>query len=535
METIVVKSVDGSRIERLEKLASSILEDPAAISAISLGKKDTLGLANLLWENARYSEAERLLAAACETHRDFAEARSLYDRIRADRAALFKLDATPCSTRRIHLDTPDLGPFKKPALANLRIKGWVRRTEAEACLVVEEADKPSRTIPLNVNRPDVVAHHKKQGLEDQQVACGFSFAADVTHGVKIALRAGGRDEPLLEIAPVQLQQVLAGKDNWLFLCGDFNKSEDLFTGRNPVTKRDATDWARFAKEATKAVDKAGAKFCMVIAPSKEDVFPELHPFVPASVSLLETVKSAMIFAGEQASAQSGGRSGGGVVCPISRLRETRANYIKTDTHWSDRGAWVCVQDILERFDLDFMEGFSPKFRNLEVVGDLGSKMHPPHRSVKKDWVRQGQHVSMVFDNGVNGSGHIQIFENGAPLRPEKILLFGGSSGEALSKVMSDIFAKVVRINSPSTMPIMDVVRAERPDIVICQTNARFLKRPAKVVDSTFNSALVKLTEDQVPDDWVLPLYGSAGPLALAARRNWGRLKLVLARLWHYRG
>lgn len=527
----MVKSAEGSRTKRLEKLAASLGEDSASLASLSLDRADYIALANLLWDRFRYTEAERVLVRACETHCDFAEARRLYDRIRADRATLFQLEAKPCSERRIHLDTLSRGTIKTPDLVDLQIRGWVRRTEEEASLVVQEAGRPSRVVPLKLNRPDVVAHFRKQGLEDQQTACGFVFKADITRGLTIALRTGGHDAPLLELAAVKLQQVLVGKDDWLFLCEDTNKSEDLFTGRNPVTRQDAMGWAQFVQEAAKAVDGAGAKFCMTISPSKEDVFPELHPFAPASVSLLETVKSAMVLAG----AQADGHPGAGVVCPVARLRTTRANYIKTDTHWSDRGAWVCVQDILEQFDLDLPEGFSPKFRNVEVVGDLGSKMHPPHSSVKKDWVRQGQPASVVFDNKINASGHIQIYENGAPLRPERVLLFGGSSSEALAKVMADIFARVVRINSPAIMPVMDVVRAERPDIVICQTSARFLKLPAKVVESASGSALAKLREDQMPDDWVLPSPSPSGPLDRAARRIRGRLGRALREVRRARG
>ena len=73
------------------------------------------------------------------------------------------------------------------------------------------------------------------------------------------------------------------------------------------------------------LDETGVSNCAVIAPAKEDVFPEFHPLPPAHVSLLDVVVTAIFTAGVPISS------------PVRRLRKDPSSYYRTDTHWSDLG------------------------------------------------------------------------------------------------------------------------------------------------------------------------------------------------------
>ncbi|WP_294929325.1 hypothetical protein, partial [uncultured Paracoccus sp.] len=232
------------------------------------------------------------------------------------------------------------------------------------------------------------------------------------------------------------------------------------------------------------------KYCLVIAPSKEDVLPDFHPLKAASVSIVDAIYSSIFTAGVPVS------------CPIRRLRQEADSYYPTDTHWSDLGAYICVRDILETLKIDLPDDFELQFEDMEVAGDLGSKLTPARRSRRKVLARQERSAKLTFDNRVLGSSGIQIYENDKPVIDDTVLIFGGSSSDQLSRVMAEIFRKIMRVNSPLTMPIIEVVDTVAPGIVLMQTNARYLKSCPKLAKTIADSALSKLDHTGFPQGWL---------------------------------
>lgn len=482
------------KAEVLDNRAGQLLmefhEEPNIIYNDDFGNEDYLLLAKELWSQLCYLDAERVLEAACDRHDNFKEARSLYDQIRADRSSLYKIVQIQASKRRFCLDSPGEQAFSKERLKDVHFSGWIQTFKDGAFLVVEEGGRTRSIAPISIERPSVLDHLRKSGLSEQRLGCGFSFRANVSDGLKVYYKTGSDTELVFTVHLNRVEQVLIGKDDWLFLCGDKNKSEKLFTGKIPVRPSDATKWSDYAQNTRRILKQGDMKFCMVISPSKEDVFPELHPHEPSSTSLLETVRSSIYL------------SGTAVSCPVNRLRKSSSSYFRTDTHWSDLGAWICVTDILEQLGISLSKTLAPEFNDLEIVGDLGSRIQPPQTSIQKVWIPQSDETRITFDNKVVGSGGIRIVANPNAAEKQSVLLFGGSSTGSLLRVLSDVFAKVIRINSPSTMPIMQIVEREKPDIVICQTSSRFLKTPARIAAKISDSSLAKLDRHQLPEAWL---------------------------------
>lgn len=67
--------------------------------------------------------------------------------------------------------------------------------------------------------------------------------------------------------------------------------------------------------------------------------------------------------------------------------------------------------------------------------------------------------------------------------------------------MADIFRNTTWINCPTSMPIKEVVEIARPDIVLMQTNARYLKSCPKLAKTIADSALSKLDHTGFPQGW----------------------------------
>lgn len=452
-------------------------------------RQEILGLAARLWDEFRYRDAESILEAAMEKHSAFAEARDLYDRIRADRSTLFDFRQRGSSALRFYIDSPRNRPVAKDRIGRVEIRGWVETVRGGAELVVEQPGRLPRSLPIPIARPDVVAHLRKAGHPDPNPLCGFSFDADLSGTVRLSLRQSGADTFFVEIFGKKASQVLEGRDGWLFLDNDTNGSADLFTGKTPATVADARAWGGFARASAEALSALGVASCISIAPSKEDVFPELHPLESAPVSLLDVVSSGIV-------------DGGGLVsCPVGKLRREPESYYRTDTHWSALGAWISVLDMLDVLGLPAPEKILPRFSYVEVMGDLGSKLIPSRTSIQKVWASQAGHSRTIFDNRVVGSGNIRIYANDEPEFDSSILFFGDSFSTLSARIMSDIFARVIRINTPLVMPIIDIVAASVPDIVILQTNARYLKTLPRVSQGIEGTPLARLSPRLMPTGW----------------------------------
>ena len=136
-----------------------------------------------------------------------------------------------------------------------------------------------------------------------------------------------------------------------------------------------------------------------------------------------------------------------------------------------------------------------------MIGDLGSRLEPVRRSIRKVWTPADSGSGVVFDNGIIGSGCIRISRKPAAPIDQRVVVFGDSFARQLTGVMADIFREVTWVNCPATMPIIEVVERSRPDIVLTQTNARYLKTCPKLAETIKYSVLSKLDRSQMPSDW----------------------------------
>lgn len=453
---------------------------------------DELGyikMAKQLWSEFRYTDAEVTLEAFIHKLPSSSKAKDLYDRIRADRATLFSLKKEKLSKINFHLDSISEKFLKRENICALEVRGWVALTQKNCDLLIDQEGSSTIRRNISIPRKDVVLHFKKKGLPEPLEICGFSFTADLSKPLTISLCTSHGAIPFVKISKEKVLQVLEGRNGWLFLDNDTNGAADIFTGKIPATKKIAKAWADFSVNITSELDARNIQSCIVISPSKEDVFPEYHPMKPASVSLVDTVASSIFI------------SGSIISCPIRKLRQEPDSYYKTDTHWSHLGAWICTLDILELLNLP-KPNITPSFLDIEMIGDLGSKIKPPRKSVHKHWDTKNNSSIRKFDNKVLGSGHVQIYENKNPFIDKSTLIFGGSSSSQLAMIMSNIFARTIKINTPTMMPIFEIVDKEIPDVVITQTNARYLVNTPKVIGKIDDSNLGRRFFENLPEEWI---------------------------------
>lgn len=280
---------------------------------------------------------------------------------------------------------------------------------------------------------------------------------------------------------VDVPTCLEGHDGWLFLTNDGNRSDAIFTGQLQLSAWRRLAWVHYAWRLSRGIrrlGRSGVKLAFVIAPSKESVLPQFYPLARGARTLSDSV--AVILR----------RAGVPLVFPVARLAGTPDSYCRTDTHWSHAGAFAALEDCLEQFGLHGDWRSQIDFAPLEVMGDLGGKMTPAVTDMMQvaRWPGR-QNAQVLYRSGLATTGEIVIFDNPDAAVQEVLVVFGGSSAATLAYLASRIFRRVVRVNCPSTQPVMDVIAAEGAAYVICQTNERYLLHAPRVVRGLRDSAI----------------------------------------------
>lgn len=314
----------------------------------------------------------------------------------------------------------------------------------------------------------------------------FALRVDLRHVRRIGIiqHGGGADAALVwthAILWTDVATCLEGHDGWLFLTNDGNRSDAIFTGQAQLSAWQRLGWIYYAWRLARGIGRlgrAGVKLAFVIAPSKESVLPQFYPLPRGARHLSESVAAILRKAGVP------------LVFPVARLAETPASYCRTDTHWSHAGAFAALEDCLEQFGLRGDWRAQIDFAPLEVMGDLGGKMTPAVTDVMQVARWPGRQTAQVlYRSGLATTGEIVIFDNPDAAVQEVLVVFGGSSAATLAYLASRIFRRVVRVNCPSTQPVMEVIAAEGATYVICQTNERYLQRAPRVVRGLRDSAI----------------------------------------------
>ena len=445
-----------------------------------------LAEAHLALEN--YAEALDAVAACTALAPHHGPLRHLRARILGRATQRVELRLRPLLARSGVAITLPVSVLMRRELGSAMVRVHLRPPRgAVAQLVLDQAGTGLRHQALTM---PVAATGRRFGL--RRLWCRLLQAHDVTlrvdlRGVRqigLAVTDAQGDARTVWTHMVERSEVptcLEGRDGWLFLTNDGNRSDEIFTGGLQLAPWRRLAWVHYGWRLMRAMrqpGQAGVKLAFVIAPSKESALPQVYPLTRGRHILSDSVVAILR------------RAGVPLVFPVERLARTAGSYCRTDTHWSHAGAFAALEECLTLFDLPGDWRAQIDFVPLEVMGDLGGKVSPPVTDdmLVARWPGP-QTAQNVYRSGLVTTGEIAIFENPDAAVQEVLVVFGGSSASTLAYLASRIFRRVVRINCPSTQPVLEVIAAEGAAYVICQTNERYLQRAPRVVRSLSDSAI----------------------------------------------
>lgn len=295
-------------------------------------------------------------------------------------------------------------------------------------------------------------------------------------------RFGGRDRLIAThhallarvfgVSPVD--QVLIGRDGWLYFLGEDGKAIDR--DWRGVVGYPADEPARVAAEFKRRRDFLaghGIAYVVAIVPDKATIYPEHLPAwarVPARPTRLDRVYAALAAYPDVAAVD--------LRPPLLEAKARQRLYFMTDSHWNYAGAVVGYAALMravraQRPEVPGVAAEQPPFvAGTDVYsGDLARMIGLPRAYVEDDVAPLGK----VFANAPQRCAQrVDVPPPGAPetgretyqcARPGlRALVYRDSMGIALLPPLVENFARTLVLQTRRLDPAL--VLAERPDVVI---------------------------------------------------------------------
>lgn len=268
------------------------------------------------------------------------------------------------------------------------------------------------------------------------------------------------------------EKVLVGRRGWLFLRGDSNDVLGQHTGRVKLGRKERRSWGRVLAKRRSIAEEQGVIWLCVVIPDKEALYSE---YLPAEVKPVPRRPVHQVL-------DLADGSGAPVVYALANLQASKGDgelYLRTDTHWSHRGAYVAYRTICDELvargaAIDVLDEESMTWSDRAHPGDLGSKVFPGPVVATATWARsKTPKAKLVFDNQVPNHGRVLIYE-----RPDfdgaSCVVFGESFVENMLVFLSETFRRLVVVHT--SMFVSEILEQERPDVVLSLPLERFLIR-----------------------------------------------------------
>lgn len=244
-----------------------------------------------------------------------------------------------------------------PLAIALPLARWAFSEGPDPDLELVENRKPAPLPKWPANRAEW--WHIPQGLESYWNDA-FGFRAWLVRGNAIlGAPFGVAANPSVVIA----------RDGWLFYSAEYTL--DQFRGIHPLSDDETEAYANTLEARRRYLAQNGAHFLFVIAPEKSTIYPER---VPARFGPPGRTPADQLVAHLHAHTQVDVLD---LRAPVRAARAGGEVFLHTDTHWSDRGAFVGYREIVTRL-ARFFPALTPRAEadfthrpSQPFLGDLG--------------------------------------------------------------------------------------------------------------------------------------------------------------------
>lgn len=309
-------------------------------------------------------------------------------------------------------------------------------------------------------------------------------------------------------------KVMRGKDGWLFIDNDTNEVMRQQRGELLFSADELERWKGVLEKRIAWIAERGASYHFLVPPNPHSVYADKLPFEIPDGTARPVTQLIDYLDSTQSAAH--------LIYPLADMLERRDShvYAETGTHWTDLGAFVAYEALMEEIgdrrpvrrltaqDVTFVENDEP--------GGLGTKLEPPQSSTHVYGVPVNVEARMTHDNRVFLNGHRIEYE--CPVAGETTcLVFGDSFAHALLPFLAESFGRLVFAH----LITLDrsVVEEVDPDIVVTVMNERFLIR---VPDDAGTKTLSECAAEKRATGAVYPPRSTGGNRVDTPTPAWGK-------------
>lgn len=379
------------------------------------------------------------------------------------------------------------------------LQGWVKpflNRTAHFQIIVKNSDNYEIVVPVNISRPDVTEIDK----DLQPYYPGFkAWIPSVIRKFDIYIDKGFHRVKLCSVNTDSIKSAqkivleaqpfaIPGKNGWLYLGSDGNHSYLQALGMIYLTAKCRRDWGNYCKGLME-LKKSNVKVGFLVAPCKERVLSQYYSFPVSKYGLLDQIEIP----------------GDILVYPKKQLVDLGdLSYVKTDTHWSQKGSLCAFKELCLKLSID-NDLINATFEFDEWVtknhiGDLGNKMSPPAQCTTMRNKASGTTAYKVFDNGLPNFGRVIVLKNNeSAVINGKCLVFGSSSSYSILSYAIRIFSHITFVHSAGSID-RNMIQIENPDYIIAQSNERFMLVPASLDFDTLARKKMKNDSDEIDLD-----------------------------------
>ena len=275
--------------------------------------------------------------------------------------------------------------------------------------------------------------------------------------------------------------VLVGRDGWLYWIGRKGEVAALYAD-TPATRRLLRRWARRVARRAAQAEALGARYVQIVVPEKiavhdeglSEPWPDIVRPPCVRLAVLQPVYVLDLLA------------------PLRAARDAGPVYLHTDTHWTHLGYRTAYRVLCEALAAPI----APTTLVGEIVPDrftfdLGGKLSPPEsetyevyhfprraaRVEANSLVRLRESGQALRTTGLFVGSRVVLRNPEAP-DSRRLVLFGDSytfdQGSRITAFLAESFAEVHAIWSADVD--WTYVASVKPDLIVCETAERFLRR-----------------------------------------------------------
>lgn len=300
------------------------------------------------------------------------------------------------------------------------------------------------------------------------------------------------------------QKIIVGKNDYLFLGNSFNEVIDQVSGKIRFNEKQLTKWKSSFQLRTRYLDLMGIPFYAVLVPKKHTIYPEYLPdyIIPAKENVFDQIMN----------------SGPGF--DLLHLKDTLVSsksywgdllFNKTDSHWSEIGAYIGYVNIINHLKTDF-DDLAP----LELIRDnFDVKPHPGGQNkfilnllvdmndynvtiIKPDkWNNQIVKTNYEGDTLPSSPFDYVYYHEKVIIHNSKkkytLLVFEDSFSITLSAFLNQSFGKIIycHYSEPEAKEFTRMIERFKPDLVLYE----FGEQSLALHDLASNNLSAKLAGD----------------------------------------